>query len=1126
MADVEQHYGQKEGRVTDGGAVKKQQQIMTPCPSPDEAMFVGEDRAEEQSKARLSTGHGDAVPNHNNHDDSNDNNINMGHVAASTTTAAIAATDTDTDHHGIAARRESTAAAVVTTNGVNTMATSPAESAHSNAINDDAMVVTTDDASAPIPSDHAKEQPLHQHQQQRKTSPDSITKAIDNDDDAKQVPVDDAGFLDPLDHNLDLSNIDIPASTIPMEDLIMQVDGGAWFPTNPGNGVTPRIEAFAKLEFHYGQDFYLSGLNIVLGRQDKESISSFSKKKRKSENHFGDSILSLDEVKVPLFPPPEIDISSISRRHLRIQYDYEASSWTLTSLCDTGFRLIRGKYKPRGYPNGKRATLENSDIIQFGNLSFTWFLPDQDESRNAEVEEDVKMEDVDILGEGMMMMEQEVSSGMDTDNDSDDGDDEDEGSDLDSREASHDVGTPTPRTKLDGTDDSSLMPPPPTVKRGRGRPPKNGISVREQKLLKRQAQEEFLANGGNVAGLDMTKYGSLPVDQLFAREGEKMQMQMEKEARRKQKMEEKEAKIREKQAAKDLKPVKIPKERKRKRTKSPPAREEDYTPEQLAKPQLPYTVMIFDAINNSEKKALTLPEIYRSLENSYPYFKVRAETTGWQSSVRHNLRGSGEGGGSSLFKRGPKSGKGYIWELVEGANIDKERKKRKPVTGSPHPAQASIQSAAGQMVPSGSWGQGTATAAAGGGHYVHPNQFAQQYQPVQGGIQGYAQATYQAATAPSTPVVNRAPPSNGSGSVTPRAAHVEGGVVPQHRPSVTTTPVPPPPPTWNPTQQPKPTHVATNTAQIPQQMRSAVSVQTQAPLRQVVAPSGGHPPKVATHHQVSMAAAQTASGVPLNRPASGIHTASTVPKLSTSASLAVDSKAKDLLDNPIFLNIMKEHIRKNPTNNINSPEVRKALWAEFKKTSGSKASLIKSVASKVAAIPKPGVTAATTTPVDVAQLRSGLAVQPTHNAIGATSAAAAAAPIPVAKPVVPQVPMLQRVSTLTPQHQHQHQQTKPQQQVPTTAAAPTAPMPTKPATPGSSLPQRTNALLTGLKLDAKRRLEFLQVLKNAKEKKAAEAMGQAKSGGVGVGSAVKRSAEGVPEGAPQIVKRVVLEGQQ
>ncbi|KAK6514356.1 Pre-rRNA-processing protein fhl1 [Arthrobotrys conoides] len=1088
MADVEQHYGQKEGRVN--GAVAKQQQIMTPCPSPDEAMFVGEDRAEDHQKARLSTVDGDAGP---------------------TDIAVVApSTNIDTDHGTAtavaASRRESAAGAGATNNGVNTMATSPAESAHSSTlVDDDAMVMTADDTSArPIPSDRDEEQ-------LRKASPDSITKV--HEDDNAQGSVDDAGFLDPLDHHLDLSQIEFHPSTISAEDLLMQVDGGAWFPTNPENGITPRIEAFAKLEFHYGQDFYLSGLNIVLGRQDKESVSSFSKKKRKSENHFGDSLLTLDEVKVPLFPPPEIDISSISRRHLRIQYDYEASSWTLTSLCDTGFRLSRQKHKTRGYPNGKQATLENSDVVEFGNLAFTWFLPDQDESKSTGmVEEDVKMEDVDILGEGVA---QDISD-MDSDHDSDDGDDEDEGSDIDSREPSHDVGTPTPRSKIDGMDDSSLMPPPPTVKRGRGRPPKNGISVREQKLLKRQAQEEFLANGGNVAGLDMTKYGSLPVDQLFAREGEKMQMQIVKEAKRKQKIEEKEAKIREKQAQKDLKPAKIPKERKRKRTKSPPAREEDYTPEQLAKPQLPYTVMIYDAINNSEKKALTLPEIYRSLENSYPYFKVRAETTGWQSSVRHNLRGSGEGGGSSLFKRGPRSGKGYIWELVEGANIDKERKKRKPVTGSPHPAQASIQSAAGQMVPSGSWGQ-SSTAATGAGHYGHPNQFSQQYQPVQGGIQGYAQTTYQAAPTPSTPVVNRAAPSSSAGSVTPRAAvHVVDGVVSQHRPA----PAPAlTPPTWNPAQQhqqqqqPKPVHtVTTNTTQVPQQMRSAVSVQTQAPIRQIVAPTAPQPPKVSTH-TVPMAP-QPAHGVPANRPVSGITTASTVPKPSTS--MAVDSKAKDLLDNPIFLNIMKEHIRKNPTNNINSPEVRRALWAEFKKTSGSKAPMVKSAVPK-APVPKAPVAVGApvvgqVNPVDGAQMRAGVATQPVRSVISAQSAASA--PIPVAKPAaaVPQVPTVQRVSTLT-QHQHQQQHQQPQQ-----AAVTATPTAAKPATP-SSLPQRTNALLTGLKLDAKKRLEFLQVLKNAKEKKAAEAMGQAKSG------TVKRVAEGVPEGNP-VVKRMAVEGQQ
>ncbi|KAF3159055.1 hypothetical protein TWF788_004011 [Orbilia oligospora] len=171
MADVEQHYGQKEGRVNGAVAavaVAKQQQIMTPCPSPDEAMFVGEDRAEDLQKARLSTVNGDAEP------------TDIVVVAPST--------NIDTDHGTAtdvaASRRESAVSAVAPSpaggggNGINTMATSPAESAHSSTlVDDDAMVVTADDTSAPIiPSDQKDEQ-------LRKSSPDSIMKGHEDEND-------------------------------------------------------------------------------------------------------------------------------------------------------------------------------------------------------------------------------------------------------------------------------------------------------------------------------------------------------------------------------------------------------------------------------------------------------------------------------------------------------------------------------------------------------------------------------------------------------------------------------------------------------------------------------------------------------------------------------------------------------------------------------------------------------------------------------------------------------------------------------------------------------------------------------------------------------------------------------
>ncbi|KAF3904251.1 hypothetical protein AA313_de0201535 [Arthrobotrys entomopaga] len=1065
--------------------------MMTPCPSPDEAVrFAVEEKNSETNVTDIKATYNDDP---------------VAAVVEPTTADSQRAINDDhpNDNNAVDVSKL-------------TMTTSPAASA-STLNNDDIQPsVTTEDADdneaddgtdtiETSSKDSAQDDPAATTlQQQASSEPVVAVKARSLGDIQNPIPLD-PDVLDNFDESLEIANLGLQGSVshvhpanISTLALIKEVDGGAWFPANPSTGITPRIEAFAKLEFHYGQDFYLSTVNIVLGRQDKELSATSKRKKRRlqEELHDSDAIKS-GEVKVPLFPPTDIDISSISRRHLRIKYDYDSTSWKLTALCDTGFRLIRSG-KDRFFPAGRGVTLQNTDYVRFGNLAFTWLLPDDDE--DDEQPDDVDKAEDENEGDVTLRagQQREVSSSLDSDHDSDDGDDEDEGSDLDSREQSHDNGTPTPR-KLDGTDDASLMPPPP-VKRGRGRPPKNGISVREQKLLKRQAQEEFLASGGDVSNLDMSKYGNLPVEKLFAKEGEKMQMQIEKEARRKQKMEEKEAKIREKQAAKDLKPTKAPKERKRKRTKSPPAREEDYTPEQLAKPSIPYTVMIYEAIQESEKKALTLPEIYRSLETAYPYFKVRAETTGWQSSVRHNLRGSGEGGGSSLFERGERSGKGYIWKIAEGANIDKERKKRKPVTGSPHTIQASMQAAPQSHAPApstGNWGQSSAQ----GGQFGHPNQFPQQYQPQQitTTVQTFTQTNYQtkAPTAPTIAISNAPRPSIGGGpEKTVQRAAVQPNV--------------PPPPAWNPAQAKSQaiTNLATpnnkagpssTTARPPQQIKTTIVPQAQ-PIRpqQVTAPVP-QPPRTPVN--------AVASSAPISGPAAPIaQTVSTVDAQSGTAAkipTAIDHKARNLLDNPTFIKIMREHVHKYPAHDINSPEVRKALWAEFKKTTAAKAPLMKTGA------PKPPVAKVPITPQKpVVNLLQKINQVTAPNAIAA-NASVKTAPIPTMKPIsgVPSQPSIAQTPKGPPQGQ-----IKPS--TPLTSS--------KPEQPTSA--QRAGDILKGMSMDASKKAKLLQFLKNAKEKKAAEALGAAKPSPSPI-AGIKRPADAPPATSP-VSKRTAIEGQQ
>ena len=118
---------------------------------------------------------------------------------------------------------------------------------------------------------------------------------------------------------------------------------------------------------------------------------------------------------------------------------------------------------------------------------------------------------------------------------------------------------------------------------------------------------------------------------------------------------------------KEKKPPKPPKPP---RSPSPVFDESTLTPEQLQKPQSSYVVLIYEALSNSPSGAMTLPQIYRAIERRYPFYKLRVQTTGWQSSVRHNLSQH------LAFQKIQRDGKGWLWGIVEGVSIEKERRKR------------------------------------------------------------------------------------------------------------------------------------------------------------------------------------------------------------------------------------------------------------------------------------------------------------------------------------------------------------------------------------------------------------------------------------------------------------------
>ncbi|EMD70235.1 hypothetical protein COCSADRAFT_218547 [Bipolaris sorokiniana ND90Pr] len=127
---------------------------------------------------------------------------------------------------------------------------------------------------------------------------------------------------------------------------------------------------------------------------------------------------------------------------------------------------------------------------------------------------------------------------------------------------------------------------------------------------------------------------------------------------------------------KQVKPMRPP------RTPSPEMRIEDYTEEQLQRPTANYVVLIHEAISSSPTGQMNLQSIYTYIERKYPWYKFKTTTSGWQSSVRHNL------GQHDAFMKGDKEGKGYLWRINPEVSIEKERRKRQaspPLNHAPRP---------------------------------------------------------------------------------------------------------------------------------------------------------------------------------------------------------------------------------------------------------------------------------------------------------------------------------------------------------------------------------------------------------------------------------------------------------
>jgi hypothetical protein len=212
--------------------------------------------------------------------------------------------------------------------------------------------------------------------------------------------------------------------------------------------------------------------------------------------------------------------------------------------------------------------------------------------------------------------------------------------------------------------------PVPPKRRGPGRPPKNGImSKREQQLAKKEAQQKAKKTIPNPPTAGKNKVGR---PRKHPRP-ETPLVKTEKRKYTKRKPKDPDAAIKQEGSQDEDKAAKEKKEKKSSRpprSPTPVFNEADLTPEQLAKPQANYVTLIHEALSNSPTGEMSLPQIYRAIQKRYPFFVLKCNTNGWQSSVRHNLSQH------HAFCKVRRDGKGWMWGIVEGVSVEKEKKRR------------------------------------------------------------------------------------------------------------------------------------------------------------------------------------------------------------------------------------------------------------------------------------------------------------------------------------------------------------------------------------------------------------------------------------------------------------------
>ncbi|KAI7785972.1 hypothetical protein LA080_005633 [Diaporthe eres] len=380
----------------------------------------------------------------------------------------------------------------------------------------------------------------------------------------------------------------------------------------------------------------------------------------------------------------------ISRDHLKIQYDEENRVWQATAIGRNGFFC-----EERLYHKDEVVTLRSGSHLQIQAVGFIFTISGVEDGKLGNEEprayfEDGKKMSLDFsnsrLESDMRSTDDALSSPLqiptatamlDTD-DSDDSDSEAHGS-TSPKPAVKDVARKTepeepirPTIESDhvkepmqtvGLDASQAVVPP--KKRGPGRPPKNGVmSKREERELKKKREEEDKKNN------PPQEPGNPPTKRKVGRPRKHPRPEDEGDQPEKRKYKSRKPKNEDGEDDEDPEGEKADKQKRLQKPKTPPldlGKKEDFTEEQLQKPNKNYQTLIDEVLSKGPEEGLTLKQIYKRIARQYPYFFFMVDTKGWESSVRHNLIGS------HCFEKNQET---HLWKRVQGIPLESGKKRK------------------------------------------------------------------------------------------------------------------------------------------------------------------------------------------------------------------------------------------------------------------------------------------------------------------------------------------------------------------------------------------------------------------------------------------------------------------